>query len=209
MVLLRKGLPRMGDRADTEEAAALQARVAALEAENARLRQRTKEAARESDERLTAFVNASADAVLCMSPDGSLVRRLKGAGAIGGEAEPTKSWLENSVHPADLSRVAAAFEEAICSESILELEHQTLQEDGRLGWTFLRAVPVRGWQRDIIEWLVAARDVTEGRRTQEKLLGQKRILEMVATAPHFRTRSTSSCALSRTRRSERAAAYCW
>ena len=65
------------------------------------------------------------------------MRALDGRGFIADTAQPSTSWLDTYVHPADQPHVA----EAIRARSVFELEHRVRRPHGTLGWTRSRAVP--------------------------------------------------------------------
>jgi PAS domain-containing protein len=60
----------------------------------------------------------------------------------------------------------AAISEAIRTKRTFELEHQVMQLDGTIGWTFSRAIPLLDPQGEIVEWLGAASDVTTRKRAE-------------------------------------------
>lgn len=93
-------------------------------------RQQTEAALRASEEQFRLFTAASSDTIYKYIP------------------------------PEEQSRVMAAIAEAIRTKSTFELEHRVIQQDGAIGWTFSRAIPLLNEQGEIVEWLGAASDVT-------------------------------------------------
>ncbi len=168
---------RHGEAALQEARGQLENRVAERTAElvrtNERLReelverQRAQEALRGSEERFRALVTATSDVVYRMSPDWSEMRQLLGRGFIADTEAPSRTWLQEYIHPDEQSRVMAAINEAIRTQSIFELEHRVLRVDGSLGWTFSRAVPIKDANGQIVDWFGTATDITERKRAEE------------------------------------------
>ena len=118
-------------------------------------------ALRESEARLRAFLNATSDVVYRMSRDWKEMRQLQGRHFIADTLEPSRAWLDKYIHPDDRQLVLDRIEQAITSKSIFELEHRVLREDGSLGWTYSRAIPILDEQGEIVEWFGAASEVTQ------------------------------------------------
>ena len=123
----------------------------------------------DSEERFRALVNASSDVVYRMSPNWKEMRQLAGRGFLTDTGAPDSQWLQKYIHPKDQERVRQAVEQAVDNKTIFELEHQVLQADGSIGWTFSRAVPILNSDGDIIEWFGAASDITKRRNMEEAL----------------------------------------
>ncbi|HTU17007.1 MAG TPA: PAS domain S-box protein [Gemmataceae bacterium] len=135
----------------------------------ARLRRESERAVRESEERFRAFVSASSDVVYRMNADWSEMRFLRGRGLIGDTHAPSRTWLQEYIHPDDQPQVMKAIGEAIHGKSVFELEHRVVRLDGTVGWAFSRAVPLLGRDGEIVEWLGAASDVTARKRAEKEL----------------------------------------
>jgi PAS domain-containing protein len=104
-----------------------------------------------------------------MSPDWKEMFYLRGGDFILDSNEPTGTWLQKYIPRDDQQFVTAAIDEAIRNKSIFELEHRVLREDGSLGWTFSRAIPIRNAEGEVVEWFGAASDITERKRAEEAL----------------------------------------
>jgi PAS domain S-box-containing protein len=126
-------------------------------------------ALRQNQDRFRALVAASSDAMYRMSADWSEMRQLRGGNFIARAAGPSRTWLQDYIHPDDRARLLAVAQEAIRTKSIFELEHRVLRADGSLGWTFSRAVPLLDANGEIMEWFGAASDITERKRAEEAL----------------------------------------
>lgn len=136
-------------------------------------RKRAEAALRESEEHLRLFVAASSDIVYRMSADWREMRRLEGKAFLVSTEAPRENWIETYIPPAEQPRVWSAIHEAIRTQSLFEIECQVFRQDGTIGWTFSRAIPLLNEQGDIVEWLGAASDVTE--RKQAELTLQQQI----------------------------------
>ncbi len=145
------------------------------------------EALRQSEERFRTLVTATSNAVYRMSPDWSEMRQLRGGQFIAGGEAPSRTWLQEYIHPEDRSRVLEVIDEAIRSKNIFELEHRVLRADGSPGWTFSRAIPLKNANGEIIEWFGTASDVTERKRTEDALLRSEKLAtlgRLAATIAH-------------------------
>src|SRR5262249_36538380 len=142
-------------------------------------RKRGGEALRISEERFRGLVAATSDVVYHMSPDWNEMRHLSGSDFIADTERPSRTWLEEYIHPDDQPQVTAAINHAIQTRSIFELEHRVLRVDGALGWTFSRAVPVQNANGEIIEWFGAANDITPRKEAEEALRQSLERLERV------------------------------
>ena len=146
-------------------------------------RKRAEDAMRESEERFRALVQASSDVVYRMSPDWSEMRQLRGRGFIVDTEAPSRTWLQEYIHPGDQAQVTEAINEAIRAKSIFQLEHRILRADGSIGWTFSRAIPMQDAKGEIVEWFGTASDVTARRRAAEALrASEDRYRAIVETA---------------------------
>jgi PAS domain S-box-containing protein len=130
---------------------------------------KTQEALRESEERFRALVKASSDVLYRMSPDWSEMLNIKGMDFIADVERPNRDWLSIYIPLDEQPRAWAAIQEAIRRKSIFELEHQVMQADGTVGWVSSRAVPLLDSHREIIEWIVAASDITDRKLAEEAL----------------------------------------
>jgi signal transduction histidine kinase len=135
----------------------------------ARLRREHAEALVKSEERFRALVMASSDVVYRMSPDWSEMLYLRGRDFLPDTENPSRTWLEQYIHPDDQSRVTSVIQEAIRNQSTFELEHRVRRVDGSVGWTFSRAIPLRDAQGKIVEWFGTASDITVRRQAEEAL----------------------------------------
>lgn len=125
------------------------------------------ESVRESEERLRALVNASANLLFRMSPDWKEMRQLDGHGFLSDTREPVSNWIDIYIYPEDQPLMLATIQHAIETKTAFELEHRVRRIDNTVGWTLSRAVPVLARDGNIIEWFGAASDVTARKNAEE------------------------------------------
>ena len=132
---------------------------------------------KESEERFRALVHASSYVMYRMSPDWSEMWELKGGDFISDTTKPSRTWLQQYIHPDDQRHVMEVINEAVRTKSIFELEHRVRRVDGTLGWTLSRAVPLLDASGEIVEWFGAASDVTARKRAEQELIRLNENLE--------------------------------
>lgn len=124
---------------------------------------------KKSEERFRALLNASSDVVYRMSPDWNEMMELQGRNFLDETKQPIKNWLNKYIDKDDWQLVENTFKNAIRTKTVFELEYKVKQIDGKLGWTFSRAIPILDTKGEIVEWFGAASDIT----TQKELERQK------------------------------------
>jgi len=130
-----------------------------------------------NEDRFKALITATSDVVYSLSPDWSIMYELDGRGFIADAPNPTTEWKSKNVYPGDLEMVDAAIEYAISTKTIFQLEHRVNRVDGRIGWTFSRAVPILDQSGEIKEWFGTASDITERKLAEEAVKKSREILE--------------------------------
>jgi PAS domain S-box-containing protein len=86
---------------------------------------------RESEERFRAFVTASSDVVYNMNADWTEMRFLEGKAFIADTDDPSKTWIEEYIHPDDREYILAIVDEAIRARDVFELEHRVIRVTAR------------------------------------------------------------------------------
>ena len=130
---------------------------------------RAEMALRDSETRLRAFVSATSDVVYRISPDWSHMHQLDGRGFLKSTNDWAKLDMNQFVPAEDMDFVRGAIAKAIATRSVFSLEHRVIQENGSLGWTFSRSVPVLDDRGEITEWIGAASDITKRKENEIKL----------------------------------------
>jgi len=129
-------------------------------------RARAEAALRKSEEQFRIFVTASSDSVYRMSADWREMFSLEGKNILASTENPSQTWIETYIPQAEQLRVWTAIQVAIQTKSTFELEHQVIQQDGLIGWTFSRAIPILNEQGEILEWFGTASDVTARKQAE-------------------------------------------
>jgi PAS domain S-box-containing protein len=129
-------------------------------------RRKTEASLRQSEARFRALVMASSDLVYRMSADWSEMRELAGR---QGAKDLERNWLHKYIPADEQPRVTAAIRQAIRSRSMFALEHWLLREDGSVGWTLSRAVPITGPDGNVVEWFGAFSDLTARRQVEQEI----------------------------------------
>jgi PAS domain S-box-containing protein len=133
------------------------------------------EALKQSEARYRALAEASSQAVWMWSPS---------TGA--GDFEATQQWWEqitgqdpaeqsgsgwsgwlDRVHPEDRERAEAAWSTAMTTGLSYEVEYRLLTRTGEPRYILARAVPVRGPEGEVREWVGTLSDVTERRLAEQ------------------------------------------
>jgi len=97
-----------------------------------------------------------------------------------GEHQPShEAWLR-SVHPDDRLRVQCAVEEAIKEKRELEIEYRICRPDGELRWLTRRGQTFHDHDGQPARMVGITLDITDRKRGELLLEGEKRLLEMVA-----------------------------
>ena len=122
-----------------------------------------------SEARFRALVTATSDVIYRMSPDWKVMRQLDGRSFLQTTGEPLSDWQERYIQAKDRDRVTQGIQEAIRNRTIFQLEHQVIRNDGTLGWTFSRAIPILDDNGEIVEWFGAASDISDRKLYQLEL----------------------------------------
>ncbi len=84
-----------------------------------------------------------------------------------GEAEARDDWFA-AVHLDDRPKMFEAWRQALLDEGTVELEHRLRRRDGVYRTMIIRALPVRGDDGRVREWVGACTDVTEAREADRR-----------------------------------------
>ena len=137
-----------------------------------------------SEQQFRALVRASSQVLYRMSPDWTEMRELFGGGFLSNMQGPTQGWLDHYVPANDRERVQAVIQQAIDTKGIFDLQHRVLRDDGTVGWTHSRAIPILDVNNDITEWFGSADDVTQQHRAQSALReSEERLRVLVEGVP--------------------------
>jgi len=132
-------------------------------------RKQAEEALRQSEARYRNLISVSDQVVYRHNADWSEMRQLYGGGFLADTDEPDPNWFDKYIHPDDQPNVRARIEEAIRTRTPFEYEHRVIREDGTLGWTYSRSIPIFDAHGNIVEWFGAASDVSARKEAEESL----------------------------------------
>ncbi len=74
-----------------------------------------------------------------------------------------------AVHPDDLPRVEAAWRAHLPSGKPFQMEQRIRRADGEYRWFFIRRVPLRNENGEVIRWYAAAHDIEDQKRAERAL----------------------------------------
>jgi len=118
-----------------------------------------------------ALVEASAQVEWSAAPDGMIVNDSPTWRAFTGQSFEQwrgKGWLD-AVHPADRERAEAAWQDAIATETVYDVDYRVRHVGGKYRWTRARGVPLRDADGTILEWVGMSEDITDLKRREEHL----------------------------------------
>ena len=88
----------------------------------------------------------------------------------GRTLEELRQWgTTDAVHPADLPRVAAAWQHAVQTGQPYEVEHRIRRADGEYRWFQSRGLPLRDADGRIVRWYNLLTDIDARKQSEEKL----------------------------------------
>lgn len=134
---------------------------------------------RKVEQRFSSLLMATSEVLYQMSHDWSEMLLLNSRGFLKNTEKPDANWLQEYIPQEDQSQVTGAITEAIRTKSVFELEHRVWLKDGRIGWTFSRAIPVLDDNGEIIEWIGSANDITERKKTEELIRNTKEQYDLI------------------------------
>jgi PAS domain S-box-containing protein len=133
-------------------------------------------ALRRSEERYRSLVEATAQVVWTTPPDGRLQDDLPSWRAITGQSADEvlgHGWLD-AVHPDDRRRVSEAWEAAVRTNGVYDVQYRVRAADGGVRHLAARGVPVFECDGTVREWVGTCTDVTA---RAEQLAGERRAME--------------------------------
>ena len=142
--------------------------------DRAQAEERSLERARELEAakaKYQALVEASAQVEWSAAPDGTIVNDSPTWRAFTGQSFDQwrgTGWLD-AVHPADRERTEAAWQAAIATGSVYDVDYRVRHVGGKYRWTRARGVPLRDANGSIIEWVGVSEDITDLKQREEHL----------------------------------------
>src|SRR4029079_7387510 len=130
-------------------------------ADDPRRKEQIDAALRDSERHYRDLIGASNQVLYRHNADWSEMRQLSGGGFLADTEQPDPDWFRKYIHIDDQPAVWTAIEQAVRTTSPFELEHRVIREDGSLGWTLSRSIPIFDEDGEVVEWFGMAADVTE------------------------------------------------
>ncbi len=170
--------------------ALFQVRLRRIKRHNAELRQENSERKRAEDalQQTRAYMTASES----LSVTGSFSWKVA-TGEISWSDEvfriyewdpsikPTPERVRERIHPDDLDSFDQTVERAAREAKDLEYEHRIVMPDGTIKHLEILSHAVKDKSGEVVASVGAVKDVTERKRAEALLTGEKRLLEMIAT----------------------------
>ena len=157
---------------ESEQIAVGLASQAAIAIDNARLFESAISSTaeiRRGEERYRTLATATAQIVWSASPAGEFVADSPSWRTVTGQTREEmmgRGWLA-AVYPGDQARVWSAWSESIANAAPFEPEYRLRTGDGSYRWFATHAYPVRDPDGTIREWIGAASDIDDKRRSEQ------------------------------------------
>jgi PAS domain S-box-containing protein len=151
-------------------------------------RKRAEEALRESEQNLRSIVDSIPGMLMLVTPTGQLEAANPQLTEYTGKTlEELQNWTTSDVvHPDDRSRVVQVFAKMIAAGIPYDFEARIRRHDGVYRWFYVRVVPQRGANGQIIRWCALHSDIDERKHAEDKLRASERSLrELTETIPQM------------------------
>ena len=153
-------------------------------------RKRAEDALRRSEERFRQLADAMPQLVWSADPDGHVDyynERFHEYAGIDPDGNGGYGW-ESALHPDDRDATVRAWEDAIRTGNMYQIEHRARRRDDGYRWHISRGIPVRDSQGHIVKWFGTATDIHDLKTVQEDLIRQEermRLAQQVARIGSF------------------------
>lgn len=107
-----------------------------------------------------------------------------------------------TLHPDDCEEHLNKWRAALASGEVFENEARHRDAHGNYRWLLVRAVPLADEKGKTLKWYGTAVDIEERKRGEALLAGEKRLLEMIATAVSLNEIARTLCAIIEEQRPE-------
>jgi len=148
-------------------------------------RKKAEEALQSSESNLRIMINAIPTLVGVLRPDGSVLQGSKMASNYTGlnlEDMREEDARARILHPADVERLREERRQALARAVPFENEQRVLGKDGRYRWFLFRYNPVLDERGKIDRWYVAAFDIEDRKRAEDRLRQSEAELRSITDA---------------------------
>ncbi|HZW03170.1 MAG TPA: PAS domain S-box protein, partial [Anaerolineaceae bacterium] len=131
-------------------------------------RKRAEEALRQSEERYRQLADAMPQLVWTAQPDGTVDyynQRYQRYGGIAPVGDSRWEWGP-VLHPDDQQPTVAAWNEAVTTGTVYQIEHRVRMTDGSYRWHLSRGVPAHDPEGRLVKWFGTATDIHDFKQTQ-------------------------------------------
>jgi PAS domain S-box-containing protein len=149
-------------------------------------RKRAEEALRESERWFRMLANATPQLVWTAEPDGRVDyynERYKEYSGIAPTPDGSFHWAP-VLHPDDVEPTVKAWERAVQTGEIYQIEHRVQRADGSYHWHLSRGIPLCNEEGRVVKWFGTATDIDDLKQAQE---GLRRLAETLESRVARRT----------------------
>ncbi|RPJ38318.1 MAG: PAS domain S-box protein, partial [Chloroflexi bacterium] len=147
-------------------------------------RKQAEESLRASEDRFRQLADAMPQLVWTAGPDGTVDyynQRYQLYGGITPEVENRWEWGP-VLHPADLQPTVAAWQKAVRTGTIYQIEHRVRMAGGGYRWHISRGIPTFDDRGNLVKWYGTATDIDDYKRAQETLRQREQRLRQLFEA---------------------------
>ncbi len=130
-----------------------------------------REALRESEAQLRQLSDFMPQIVWATQPDGYhdfYNQRWYDFTGLGFDETKGQGWT-HVVHPGDVERTVAAWDQSLRTGELYEIEYRLRRWDGAYRWLLVRAMPFRNDRGQIVRWLGTSTDIHDQKNQEQKL----------------------------------------
>lgn len=159
-------------------------------------RKRAEEALQSAERNLSLTINTIPTFIQVSRPDGTVlsvnqaVLDYYGVTLLDMQQEDFRTQV---YHPDDVKRLSEQRKEALKRPQQFEYEQRARGKDGKYRWFLVRYNPLLDDHGKIDRWYATAFDIEDRKRAEAQLAGEKRLLEMVASAQPLTDILSSLC----------------
>src|SRR5258707_5312306 len=138
---------------------------------------------RKSEEELRRMIDAVAQTIIVLNPDGRAIFANRVALEYTGlslDDVRADDFRERVFHPDDIQRVRETREKGLSGTVPFENEQRALGKDGKYRWFLIRYNPLLDERGSVLRWYATGTDIQDRKQTETLYAAEKRTLEMIA-----------------------------